>query len=72
MCVGAEWHRFPSSFFLPAGYRLGFINTGFDGALPTYFPDDENTDAKWLRATGLRSMSSTATLNPPSPEIVSF
>jgi len=35
VCLGAEWYRFPSSFFLPgAGYRLGFVQTGFAGMLP--------------------------------------
>ena len=38
VCVGAEWHRFPSSFFLPGeGYRLGFVKSGFDGMLPMPF-----------------------------------
>jgi alpha-1,2-mannosyltransferase len=28
VCVGAEWFRFPSSFFLPGdSYRLGFVKT---------------------------------------------
>lgn len=30
-CVGAEWHRFPSSFFLPKGVELAFYDSGFDG-----------------------------------------
>lgn len=30
-CVGAEWHRFPSSFFLPKGVQLAFVEAGFDG-----------------------------------------
>ena len=38
VCVGAEWYRFPSSFFLPGEeYRLGFVKTGFDGMLPMPF-----------------------------------
>jgi alpha-1,2-mannosyltransferase len=32
-CVGAEWHRFPSSFFLPEGVELAFVEAGFDGVL---------------------------------------
>ena len=35
-CVGAEWHRFPSSFFLPKGVELAFVEAGFDGALPNH------------------------------------
>ena len=38
VCVGAEWHRFPSSFHLPSpAYRLRFLRDGFDGALPMPF-----------------------------------
>lgn len=38
VCVGAEWYRFPSSFYLPGdGYRLGFIKTTFSGLLPVAF-----------------------------------
>ena len=38
VCVGAEWYRFPSSFFLPGpNYRLKFITSGFQGLLPRAF-----------------------------------
>ena len=38
VCVGDEWHRFPSSFFLPLdSYRLKFLDASFDGALPMPF-----------------------------------
>ena len=38
VCVGAEWHRFPSSFFLPGPrYRLKFLKSSFDGLLPREF-----------------------------------
>ena len=38
VCVGAEWHRFPSAFFLPGPqFRLRFIKSGFDGLLPRGF-----------------------------------
>ena len=33
VCTGAEWYRFPSSFFLPSPrHRLAFIDSPFDGA----------------------------------------
>jgi alpha-1,2-mannosyltransferase len=42
VCVGAEWHRFPSSFFLPGpGHRIQFIKSGFDGLLPRAFDDSQ-------------------------------
>lgn len=35
VCVGKEWYRFGSSFFLPsASVKLRFIKSGFDGLLP--------------------------------------
>ena len=38
VCVGAEWHRFPSAFFLPSpAYRLAFIPSSFSGLLPADF-----------------------------------
>ena len=42
VCTGLEWHRFPSSFFLPGErYRLQFIKSGFTGLLPRQFSDAE-------------------------------
>lgn len=38
VCMGEQWHRFPSSFYLPGPhYRLGFVKTAFDGMLPLAF-----------------------------------
>jgi len=38
ICVGKEWHRFPSSFFLPDNsYTLGFLQSEFRGQLPKYY-----------------------------------
>lgn len=40
VCVGTEWYRFPSSFFLPGPeYRLQFVKSGFDGLLPRPFEE---------------------------------
>jgi alpha-1,2-mannosyltransferase len=40
VCVGAEWYRFPSSFFLPGRrYRLRFLKSSFDGLLPKEFDE---------------------------------
>ena len=33
LCVGREWYRFPSSFFLPDNVRLHFIQSEFKGEL---------------------------------------
>ena len=40
ICVGSEWYRFPSHYFLPLGSRLRFIKSDFDGQLPKYFKEN--------------------------------
>jgi len=38
VCVGKEWHRFPSSFFFPnKSFRLAFLKSEFRGQLPKYY-----------------------------------
>ncbi|KAI8320796.1 hypothetical protein GQ54DRAFT_245605, partial [Martensiomyces pterosporus] len=37
VCMGKDWYRFPSSYWLPEGYRLEFIQSRFDGHLPGSF-----------------------------------
>ncbi len=37
VCVGKEWYRFPSHFFLEPNTRLGFLKSAFGGQLPQYF-----------------------------------
>ncbi|KAK9259430.1 Alg9-like mannosyltransferase family-domain-containing protein [Lipomyces tetrasporus] len=39
VCVGREWYRFPSSYFLPKNMRLKFIKSDFNGMLPTEFAE---------------------------------
>jgi len=39
VCMGKEWYRYPSSFFLPGPtWRVGFLRSEFRGQLPKYFP----------------------------------
>jgi alpha-1,2-mannosyltransferase len=45
VCLGKEWHRFPSSFFVPAGSRPALIKSAFDGLLPGSF--DDSDDPSW-------------------------
>lgn len=40
VCVGREWYRYPSSFFLPDNARLRFVKSGFNGLLPGDFQED--------------------------------
>ena len=37
VCLGKEWYRFPSSYFLPNGIHAKFIRSDFDGLLPGEF-----------------------------------
>ena len=37
VCTAGEWYRYPSSFFLPPTYKLGFLKSSFSGQLPQPF-----------------------------------
>ncbi|KAI9095966.1 putative alpha-1,2-mannosyltransferase [Phlyctochytrium arcticum] len=39
LCIGKEWYRFPSHYFLPQDTRLRFVKSSFSGLLPKYFPE---------------------------------
>lgn len=40
LCLGKEWHRFPSHFFIPnQRVKVRFVKHGFNGALPHYYVD---------------------------------
>ena len=39
VCLGKEWYRFPSSYFLPNGMHAKFIRSDFDGLLPGEFSE---------------------------------
>ncbi|KAF9929538.1 mannosyltransferase [Mortierella alpina] len=43
VCVGKEWYRFPSHYFLPEGAKLGLIKSHFDGLLPGEFTEMAQT-----------------------------
>ncbi|KAF9928375.1 mannosyltransferase [Linnemannia zychae] len=43
VCVGKEWYRFPSHYFLPEGAKLGLIKSHFDGLLPGEFLEFTNS-----------------------------
>ncbi|KAJ3340443.1 mannosyltransferase [Gonapodya sp. JEL0774] len=71
VCVGKEWHRFPSHYFLPHGARLAFLRSEFRGLLPKYFQDDLSSfhtesvthstttwrPGTWLRPTGMNDVN---------------
>ena len=37
VCLGSDWYRFTSHFFVPKNVTVGFRDTGFGGLLPKYF-----------------------------------
>ena len=39
VCLGKEWYRFPSSYFLPDGMKAKFIRSEFKGLLPGEFSE---------------------------------
>jgi len=54
ICVGDEWYRFPSNFFLPdERYQLQFVRAGFRGHLPKRFARDRMSkrDGKLVRGS---------------------
>jgi alpha-1,2-mannosyltransferase len=51
VCMGKEWYRFPSSFFLPsAADSLRFLPSGFTGQLPAPFDAEARWPTRSLRA----------------------
>ncbi|KAL1963879.1 hypothetical protein VTN77DRAFT_7685 [Rasamsonia byssochlamydoides] len=53
VCLGKEWYRFPSSFFLPNDMRAKFVRSEFRGLLPGEFPDSENIQALLAGASAI-------------------
>lgn len=41
VCLGKEWYRFPSSFFLPDGMKAKFVKSEFRGLLPGEFAESK-------------------------------
>ncbi|WEW54918.1 mannosyltransferase [Emydomyces testavorans] len=56
VCVGKEWYRFPSSFFLPGGLRAKFVKSEFRGLLPGEFAEPNNNGpfpGTWIIPLGM-------------------
>ncbi|CAG8714776.1 6466_t:CDS:2, partial [Funneliformis mosseae] len=45
LCIGKEWYRFPSHYFLPEGVRLRFLKSDFNRQLPKYFLERTYVDS---------------------------
>ncbi|ESN96300.1 hypothetical protein HELRODRAFT_68493, partial [Helobdella robusta] len=55
ICVGKEWYRFPSHFFLPNNSRLKFLKSEFKGQLPNEYSTDAN--ATMIIPTNMNDMN---------------
>jgi alpha-1,2-mannosyltransferase len=57
ICLGKEWYRFPSSYFLPEDTRPRFIKSEFSGLLPGEFSEHRSGyatfDGAYLVPTGM-------------------
>lgn len=43
VCLGKDWHRYPSSYFLPnRNWHVRFIKSEFDGMLPAPYSEGHN------------------------------
>ncbi|KAH0537021.1 hypothetical protein FGG08_006156 [Glutinoglossum americanum] len=47
LCLGKEWYRFPSSYFLPNDMKAKFVKSAFDGLLPGEFHEGKTGFGIW-------------------------
>ena len=56
LCLGKEWYRFPSSYFLPFKTRAQFVKSEFSGLLPGQFSEEKGQfglPASWRTPSGM-------------------
>ena len=57
LCIGKEWYRFPSSFFLPNGVHAKFVKSEFSGLMPGEFSEAKTGfgffPGTWLIPSGM-------------------
>ncbi|GAA6031709.1 hypothetical protein JCM8097_001946 [Rhodosporidiobolus ruineniae] len=53
LCVGKEWHRFPSSFLVPDQLETRFVKSAFDGILPKVWEAPGGGKGLFGRATAV-------------------
>lgn len=71
LCLGKEWYRFPSSFFLPDSMQAKFIRSEFSGLLPGEFPNGSTIKALLSGAAAIPSGMNDRNEEDPS-KYVSF
>ena len=56
ICVGKEWYRFPSSFFLPSErHHIAFLRSHFKGLLPK--PFERGANGTWVIPTEMNDQN---------------
>ncbi|KAF2457653.1 Alg9-like mannosyltransferase family-domain-containing protein [Lineolata rhizophorae] len=57
VCLGKEWYRFPSSYFLPDGMHARYVRSAFRGLLPGDFSEAKTGfgvfPGTWLEPAGM-------------------
>ncbi len=53
LCLGKEWHRFPSHWLVPDEVEVRFIKSEFNGILPKVWDQGKPGQGLWGRATGV-------------------
>lgn len=56
VCIGREWYRYPSSYFLNDNTRLKFIKSGFNGLLPGEYIEHDFSKSWWFDREGIWSI----------------
>lgn len=54
LCLGKEWHRFPSSWLVPDEVETRFVKSEFDGILPKQWEVPGEGKGLFGRATAVR------------------
>ena len=60
VCLGKEWYRFPSSYFLSSKMRARFIKSDFSGLLPGQFSESKGSfglPATWHMPSGMNNQN---------------
>lgn len=60
VCLGKEWYRFPSSFFLPNDTRAKFVKSEFSGLLPSEFNENRSLGlfpGTWVTPEGMNELN---------------
>ncbi|KAK9477140.1 Alg9-like mannosyltransferase family-domain-containing protein [Lipomyces japonicus] len=55
VCVGKEWYRYPSSYFLGPEMRYKFIKSDFNGLLPSEFAEGVGYNGTWMIPEGMNN-----------------